>query len=68
MNYVSSYSFFRVDLTSENRYTLSDATKTMLSEVDDVVLVKVYLDGDLPAGFKQFRNEIEEILSEFRAY
>lgn len=68
LNYIFGFLFIRFDLTSEKRYSLSDATKTMLGELDDVVLVKVYLDGDLPAGFKHLKDETKEILDEFRAY
>jgi ABC-2 type transport system permease protein len=68
LNFVGSFVFHRFDLTSEKRYTLSDATKKLLSEINDVVYVKVYLDGEFPAGFKRLRNETKEMLDEFRAY
>jgi ABC-2 type transport system permease protein len=68
LNVMGSFLFHRFDLTSEKRYTLSDATKKLLSNLDDVVYVKVYLDGDFPAGFKQLRNETKEMLDEFRVY
>ncbi len=67
-NYVGSFVFHRFDLTQEKRYTLSDATKELLKNLDDVVFVKVYLEGDFPAGFKRLRNETKEMLDEFRAY
>ncbi len=68
LNVVSSFLFHRFDLTTEKRYTLSPATKKLLSNLDDVVYVKVYLDGDFPAGFKNLRNETKEMLDEFRVY
>jgi ABC-2 type transport system permease protein len=68
LNFLASFVFHRFDLTSEKRYTLSDATKNLLNKLDDVVYVKVYLDGDFPAGFKRLRNETKEMLDEFRAY
>lgn len=68
LNFLASFVFHRFDLTSEKRYTLSDATKKLLSKLDDVVYVKVYLDGEFPAGFKRLRNETKEMLDEFRAY
>ncbi|HEY4788712.1 MAG TPA: gliding motility-associated ABC transporter substrate-binding protein GldG [Bacteroidales bacterium] len=66
--FISSKVFFRIDLTSEKRFTLSSETKTILKDLDDVVYVKVYLDGDLPVGFKKLRNVIRETLDEFRVY
>jgi ABC-2 type transport system permease protein len=68
LNFVGSFMFHRFDLTSEKRYTLSDQTKKLLKNLDDVIYVKVYLEGDFPAGFKRLRNETKEMLDEFRAY
>lgn len=68
LNIAGSFVFHRFDLTSEKRYSLSPATKDLLKSLDDVVLVKVYLEGEFPAGFKRLRNETKEMLDEFRAY
>jgi ABC-2 type transport system permease protein len=68
INIISSFVFTRIDLTSEKRYSLSDATKKLLKNLDDVVYFKIYLEGDFPAGFKQLRNETKEMLNQFRAY
>jgi ABC-2 type transport system permease protein len=70
VNFVGSFVFHRFDLTSEKRYTLSDATKKLLTQVDDVIYVTVYMgkDEDFPAGFKHLRDETKEMLNEFRAY
>jgi len=66
INYIVSFLIFRVDLTSEGRYTLSDQTIKLLSEMDDQVYVKVYLEGeDLPVGFKRMRRAISDLLEEF---
>jgi ABC-2 type transport system permease protein len=65
---VGELRFFRIDLTSEKRHTLSKASRSMLRELDDVVYIKVYLDGELPAEFVNFRKSIRELLDEFRAY
>jgi ABC-2 type transport system permease protein len=68
LNILSSRYFFRIDLTEEKRYTISDATKQMLRELDDVVYIEVYLEGDFPAGFKRLQKSIRETLDEFRIY
>ncbi len=68
LNIIGSYSFFRLDLTSEKRYTLSDATKGLLENLDETVYFKVYLEGDLNPGFKRLRDETKQMLNEFRAY
>lgn len=66
LNVISSFIFHRFDLTTENRFTINPATKEILQSVDDIVYVKVYLEGDLPVGFKRLRNAIKEMLDEFR--
>ncbi len=67
-NIISSYVFTRFDLTSEKRYTLSEPTRAMLKKLDDHVYFKVYLDGEMPAGFKKLSKATKELLDEFRAY
>lgn len=68
LNIIGSFVYTRFDLTAENRYSLSPATKNLLKNLDDIVYVKVYLEGDFPAGFKRLRNATKEMLDEFRAY
>ncbi len=60
--------FFRIDLTSEKRYTLSHFTKKTLRELDTVVVVKVYLDGDLNIPFRKMQQRLRETLEEFRVF
>lgn len=68
VNQLSARLFYRFDLTEEHRYTISDASINMLSELDDVVYVDVYLEGDLPAGVKRLQKSVKETLDEFKVY
>lgn len=68
INTLSSRMFFRVDFTAENRYTIKEATRTMLSELVDEVHIEVFLDGDLNPDFKRLQTGIREVLDEFRVY
>jgi len=68
VNVLGGFFFARFDLTSEKRYTLTDTSKDLLKSLDDVVYVKVYLDGDMPAGFRRLRDRTRETLDEFRAF
>jgi len=56
---------YRVDLTEEKRYTLSGATKDLLSSLDEEVFFEVYLAGDLPGNFERFKTSIREMLDQF---
>ena len=44
VNIVTQNIFFRIDLTSEKRYTLSKSTKDILRDLDDIVFIRVYLE------------------------
>lgn len=68
LNAIGSVKFARFDLTSEKRYTLTQGTRSMLRQLDDIVYFRVYLEGNFPAGFKRLRNQTREMLDEFRAY
>lgn len=67
-NVLASFLFFRWDLTQEKRYTISDATKKLLQNLDGQVTIKVYLTGDFPAGFERLERAIQETLESFSDY
>jgi len=66
ISYISSIVYWRIDLTSEKRFTLSNVTKNTLKELNDVVYIKVYLNGDMPIGFQRMQKSLKETLDEFR--
>jgi ABC-2 type transport system permease protein len=68
VNIFGTFRFFRLDLTTEKRYSLSKESIKLLTNLKDVVYVKVYLEGELPAGYKKLRNATQEMLDEFRAF
>jgi len=68
INSLANNFFFRIDMTEEGRYSISDATKTTLKKLEDVVYIEVYLAGDLNSEFKRFSKSIRETLEEFRVY
>lgn len=68
VNTVSGFFFARFDLTQEKRYTLSEATTSQLENLEDVVFIRVYLEGNLPTEFRELHDATKELLDEFRAY
>ena len=73
LNIAASFVFFRLDLTEEKRYSLSDATQSLLENLSandsTDVFVKVYLDGEeLPGGFERLKRAVTETLEEFKVY
>ncbi len=67
-NQLSARIFYRIDLTEEKRYTISEASKNILRNLEDVVYVDVYLEGDLPSGVKRLQKGVRETLDEFKIY
>lgn len=68
LNVVSAYFFFRLDLTSEKRYSISENTKKLMSGMDKKLHVRIYLDGDLNPGFLRLKKATSELLDEFDVY
>lgn len=68
LNILSSVVFKRFDLTTENRYSISEPTKQLIESLENDMYITVYLEGDFPASFKRLRNETRELLDEFKAY
>lgn len=64
-NLVSNQLYFRLDFTEDNRYTLSDATEDVLSELDDVITVTAYFSEDLPPQLLSNRKDFEDMLVEY---
>lgn len=59
---------WRFDLTEDNRFTLSETTKETIKSVDDLVYIKVFLEGEgLPAEFNQLNRETKIMLNELRS-
>jgi len=66
VNILSSFFYSDWDLTEDKRFTLSAATYELIEDLDDVVTVEVYLDGELPSSFKRLKNAVRDLLSKFR--
>ncbi len=66
LNWLASLYHTRIDFTNEKRFTLSKPAKKILKNLDDAVIVDVFLKGEFPSGFKKLANSSSEILSEFK--
>lgn len=67
INLIASNWFFRLDLTSEKRHSLSLSTINVLDELSSDVYVKVYLHGELNVGFQKLSRACKEMLEEFKS-
>lgn len=68
VNMLATRFHYGLDLTAEKRFTLSPATKKLLRNLDDVVVVNVYLKGSFPAPFQRLSEATRDRLQSFREY
>ena len=62
VNMISENLFLRLDFTADKRYTLSNATKDILEDLDDVITVTAYFTKDLPPQLQKSRKDFEDLL------
>lgn len=67
VNVIDHFVYTRLDLTEEKRYTLTQSTKNMLDKIDEPMLFRVYLEGEMSPGYKQLQYETREMLNKLRA-
>lgn len=67
VNIIGNIFYYRLDLTQDQRYTLSNQTKEIVNNIDNPILVEVYLKGDFPSEFKRLQLETTQILEELQA-
>lgn len=71
VNVISAFVYRRIDMTADQRFSLSKGTIDFLSDENKFtnrMTIRVYLEGKMPAEIKHFRNAVEDKLKEFRQY
>ena len=66
LNVIAVKVFFRWDLTPNKIYTLSDASKSIVTRLDDKLVVKAYFTDNLPAPYNNNRRYLQELLDDYR--
>ncbi len=65
LNLIASEVYQRFDLTKDKRYTLSDTSKSLISDLDSPLIIDVFLEGDFPSEFRLLQTEVKQIIAEF---
>ena len=68
LNLLSAQLFFRLDLTAEKRYSISEVSKNTVKSLEKPINITLYLDGELPAGFRKLQKSILEKIADYNAY
>ena len=63
----SQVSRLRVDLTENNLYTLSDASKKVVRNLKEPVQVKAFISANMPPPMHTLRRRIKDLLTEYQA-
>ena len=66
--WISDTNFFRIDLTSEKRFTLSAQMHQLLKKVNAPIEAELLLAGDLPPGFIKLQSAALEKLRDIKIY
>lgn len=66
INYLASVFHWRIDLTSEKRFTISAPVKKLVRKVDQNMEIYIFLRGDLPSGFRKLSSSAKDLLQEFK--
>ena len=59
--------FFRIDLTEEKRYTISQNSKNLLKNLDKPLKINIYI-GQADVNIAKLKTAVNEILDEFSVY
>lgn len=65
MNMILNQVYFRIDFTADNKYTLSDATKNLLKNMDEVVTITAYWSENMPPQLQNHRRDFLDMLIEY---
>ncbi|MFZ6001491.1 MAG: DUF7088 domain-containing protein, partial [Bacteroidota bacterium] len=65
INLLSNEFHVRLDVTEGRQYTLSQATRDILNELEEPVTVKAYFSKDLPPSIVKTRKDFQEMLIEY---
>jgi len=68
VNLLSLRFFTRADLSEGKLFSISESTKQVVRDLDDIVNIKVYFSKELPPYLTTHIREIKDLLSEYKAY
>ena len=67
VNIIFSWTDYRIDLTDDKKHSISKESKHILKNLDDIVFIKIYLDGNFPTEFKHLQSELLNLLTSFKS-
>ncbi len=59
---------WRLDLTEDNRFSISEASHELAANLEDPLTIRCYFSGELPPRLHPFEQQVFDILSEYEAH
>ncbi len=66
--FVSTNFLFRADLTSDKRFSLSDVSKEIASDINEIIEIEFFLEGELEPGLQKLQREVFEKIAVLNVY
>ena len=63
---LSSVSKLQIDLTQDQRYSLAESTIYKLNNLEQPLRIDVFLEGELPGPYVNFRNEVDAVIAQLK--
>lgn len=63
---VADAAHWRSDWTEDQTSTLSDSSKSLLSQLDEPLMIRAYITSDMPQPYGQLQRYIEDLLESMR--
>lgn len=68
INLISANHFYRLDLTAEKQFSISEATKNTIKNIKDPFYIKVYFSEKLPPDLAAVAQYVKDVLTEYHSY
>ena len=65
INIVSGTLFLRLDLTENKIYSLSEASKNLVSSLEEPLTIRVFLSENLPQPYNNLEQQIRDLMEEY---
>ncbi len=65
INIVSGTLFLRLDLTVNKKYSLSDASITAVSKLEEPLTIKAFFSDNLPGRYSNLQREFTDLMEEY---
>ena len=58
--FISTNFLYRIDLTADKRYSLSDVSREIASDINEIIEIEFFLEGELEPGLQKLQQEVFE--------